>query len=102
MAEDEREFDYIKGSERGPEHWGELKLEWSTCKTGKLQSPIDLWNTRVKIISKSSEIIRMYKPTHAILKNRGHDIEVLSNLIFFFISTYINIVMKYLLLGHFY
>ncbi|CAO2839481.1 unnamed protein product [Amaranthus hypochondriacus] len=75
-VDDEREFDYLKGSERGPEHWGELKPEWSSCKTGKLQSPIDLWHTRVKIIPKSAEIIRIYKPTHALLKNRGHDIEL--------------------------
>lgn len=26
----------------GPEHWGDLRDDYKTCKTGKLQSPIDL------------------------------------------------------------
>lgn len=79
MADDEREFDYIRGSERGPEHWGELNPEWATCSTGKLQSPIDLLHKRVQVIPKFAEITRFYQPTRAILRNRGHDIEVISS-----------------------
>ncbi|KAL2933898.1 Alpha carbonic anhydrase 7 [Bienertia sinuspersici] len=75
-VEDERDFDYIKGSERGPEHWGELHEEWAKCKTGKMQSPIDLLHSRVRIIPKSAQITRFYKPSKAVLKNRGHDIEI--------------------------
>lgn len=75
-AEDEREFDYVKDSEKGPEHWGELKKEWAACKHGKLQSPIDLSNKRVKVIPKLGDIKTNYRPSNATIKNRGHDIAV--------------------------
>ncbi|KAK6942744.1 Alpha carbonic anhydrase domain [Dillenia turbinata] len=73
-VEDEREFDYIKGSEKGPERWGELKKEWKVCENGKMQSPIDMSNRRVKIIAKMGDIKRKHKPCNATIKNRGHDI----------------------------
>ncbi|KAI4378711.1 hypothetical protein MLD38_016151 [Melastoma candidum] len=74
-ADDQREFDYIKGSKKGPEHWGEIKEEWGACKNGEMQSPIDLLSERVKIVPKSVVDIRTwYRPTNATLKNRGHDI----------------------------
>ncbi|XP_021753650.1 alpha carbonic anhydrase 7-like [Chenopodium quinoa] len=75
-VDDERDFDYVKGSKRGPEHWGELRPAWAKCNTGEMQSPIDLWHRRVKVTPKSEEITRFNKPGKAILKNRGHDIEV--------------------------
>ncbi|KAF8042649.1 hypothetical protein BT93_A1093 [Corymbia citriodora subsp. variegata] len=75
-VEDEREFDYIAGSEKGPTHWGELKKEWEACKNGEMQSPIDLSSRRVKVIPKLGEIRRSYKPSNATLKNRGHDISL--------------------------
>ncbi|WJX11642.1 Alpha carbonic anhydrase 7 [Trifolium repens] len=74
--EDESEFDYIKGSEKGPSHWGEIKKEWAACKNGRLQSPIDLSSHRVKIVPKLGELKKYYKPQNATIKNRGHDIEV--------------------------
>ncbi|KAL2514318.1 Alpha carbonic anhydrase 7 [Forsythia ovata] len=73
-VEDDREFDYIKGSPKGPEKWGELKPEWAACKNGKMQSPIDLSNARVKFISQPE--IRNYKPSNATLKNTGFEISV--------------------------
>ncbi|KAF8038167.1 hypothetical protein BT93_B0895 [Corymbia citriodora subsp. variegata] len=75
-VEDEREFDYIAGSEKGPMHWGELKEEWEACKKGKMQSPIDLSNQRVKVMPKLRDIQRSYKPSNTTLKNRGHDISL--------------------------
>ncbi|KNA10625.1 hypothetical protein SOVF_142640 [Spinacia oleracea] len=75
-VEDEREFNYMKGSERGPEHWGELRPEWGNCSTGEMQSPIDLWHSRVKVVPKFEEITRFYRPSNALLRNRGHDIEL--------------------------
>lgn len=74
-VEDESEFDYIEGSAKGPKHWGELKKEWSTCKDGKMQSPIDLWSQKVKVIPNSGNPLkRSYKPQNATIMNRGHDI----------------------------
>ncbi|KAJ0027345.1 hypothetical protein Pint_35734 [Pistacia integerrima] len=75
-VEDEREFDYAGGGEKGPGHWGDLKEEWSTCKKGTMQSPIDMSSERVKVILKSGDLKRSYKPCKATLKNRGHDISL--------------------------
>ncbi|KAL5546071.1 hypothetical protein UlMin_005758 [Ulmus minor] len=75
-VEDEREFDYMKGSEKGPNHWGDLHKNWSACKNGDMQSPIDLSNQRVKIIPKLGQLRRNYKPSNATIKNRGHDISL--------------------------
>lgn len=75
-VEDEREFDYTEGSEKGPAHWGDIKTEWADCKTGSLQSPIDMSDRRVKMVQKTENIKRNYRPFNATLKNRGHDIMV--------------------------
>ncbi|WCJ34452.1 alpha carbonic anhydrase 7 [Euphorbia peplus] len=75
-VEDEREFDYIRGSEKGPEKWGALKKDWSSCNNGTLQSPVDMSNQRVKIIRSSTILKRDYKPSMSIVKNRGHDISL--------------------------
>ncbi|KAL0534009.1 hypothetical protein IC582_028286 [Cucumis melo] len=73
-VEDETEFDYNEEGEKGPTHWGDLKPEWHSCKTGEMQSPIDLLHERVRIVSLFTDIDFDYKPTNATLKNRGHDI----------------------------
>lgn len=73
-VEDEREFDYTKGSEMGPEHWGDLHPEWMACKNGTMQSPIDMSNQRVELVPSSKRIRRNYKPQNATVNNRGHDI----------------------------
>ncbi|KAL2481347.1 Alpha carbonic anhydrase 7 [Abeliophyllum distichum] len=73
-VEDEREFDYAKGSEKGPKKWGDLKKEWAACKDGKFQSPIDMSNERVRIISNPEK--KNYKPFNATVRNRGHDISL--------------------------
>ncbi|KAK2971107.1 hypothetical protein RJ640_024052 [Escallonia rubra] len=77
-AEDEREFDYAQGSEKGPGRWGELKKEWTACKNGEMQSPIDMSNQRVEIIRNSRKLEKDYKPCNATVKNRGHDIMLYS------------------------
>lgn len=76
VAEDEREFDYLEGSNKGPSRWGELRKEWGACKKGNLQSPIDMSSARVKVIPKMREVKRSYNPANATLINRGHDISV--------------------------
>lgn len=79
-AEDEREFNYEEDSEKGPAHQGDLKKKWSACKTGTMQSPIDLSNERVKKIFKSGDLERKYKPCNATPRNPGHDISARNNL----------------------
>lgn len=74
IAENEREFDYGEKSGKGPRKWGEMKKEWAACTNGTLQSPVDMSNERVKIISRPDT--RIYKAANATVKNRGHDIQV--------------------------
>ncbi|CAL5207289.1 unnamed protein product [Lathyrus oleraceus] len=75
-VEDESEFDYMKESKKGPSHWGELKKEWATCKNGIMQSPIDMSSNIVKVVPKLGSLKKNYKPQNAIIRNRGHDIQL--------------------------
>ncbi|CAM8910430.1 unnamed protein product [Rhodiola kirilowii] len=75
-AEDDREFDHIKLSKKGPENWGNLKNEWSLCKDGKSQSPIDLSSKGLLMTSELGRLRTRYRACNATLKNRGHDIAV--------------------------
>ena len=75
-VEDEREFNYKKNDDKGPDRWGEIKPEWEMCGKGELQSPIDMMNERVKIVSHLGRLIRDYEASNATIKNRGHDIMV--------------------------
>ncbi|CAN6580974.1 unnamed protein product [Malus baccata var. baccata] len=69
----EIEFDYRGGSEKGPQHWGELKKEWTACKDGKSQSPIDLMEDgATKVIPTFRDLTMHHKPSGATLKNEGH------------------------------
>lgn len=80
VAEYESEFDYNENSPRGPARWGEIHPEWSACSNGSMQSPIDMSNERVNIVSHLGRLKRSYKPSNATLKNRGHDMMVMKNL----------------------
>ncbi|PIA43629.1 hypothetical protein AQUCO_01900198v1 [Aquilegia coerulea] len=73
-VENESEFDYLVGSEKGPHKWGEIHKEWDACKNGEMQSPIDLLNKRVDVLKKYGKLKRNYTASNATLKNRGHDI----------------------------
>lgn len=84
-AEDERDFDYVEGSKKGPAYWGEIKKEWAACKHGGMQSPIDLPGKSFQILPSLVELKRTYKPSNATLKNRGHDIKVIKETLKFII-----------------
>ncbi|KAF5204696.1 Alpha carbonic anhydrase [Thalictrum thalictroides] len=74
-VEDEKEFSYVLGSENGPEKWGEIHPEWAACKSGEMQSPIDLLNERrVAVGTHLGKLKRSYKPTNTTILNRGHDV----------------------------
>lgn len=75
-VDDEREFSYDVNSPNGPDHWGEIRPEWSVCNNGDMQSPIDLTHKRVQTTSKLGRLDRDYKPSNATLINRGHDMMV--------------------------
>ncbi|KAM3689304.1 hypothetical protein ACB098_09G036800 [Castanea mollissima] len=76
QAGEEPEFDYIEGSPKGPQQWGELKPEWAECKDGRSQSPIDILNKSVKIASNTGDLRLNYKASNATVKNTGFSIEV--------------------------
>ena len=44
-----------------------------------MQSPIDLLDMNVQILPQLGELNASYKPSNAVLKNRGHDIKVRSD-----------------------
>ncbi|XP_071719376.1 carbonic anhydrase Nec1-like [Rutidosis leptorrhynchoides] len=73
-VENEKEFDYARGSKMGPERWGEIKEEWRLCSNGTMQSPIDMSSQRVKMVVNSNKLYRNYKPCNSTVNNRGHDI----------------------------
>ena len=60
----------------GPEHWGELSSEYSVCKTGREQSPIDISHASVANLA---PIEFNYSATSLRVINNGHTIQVTSN-----------------------
>lgn len=84
-VENEKEFDYTRGSQMGPEKWGEIKKEWSLCSNGTMQSPIDMSSQRVEMMVTRNKMYRKYIPCEANITNRGHDIMVItiSSLIYY-------------------
>jgi len=60
------------GGEAGPEKWGELSHEFALCKTGHMQSPIDLGGADVL---GNLSIKAAYKPGPLTLLNNGHTVQ---------------------------
>jgi len=60
------------GGEGGPEKWGELSQEFALCKTGHMQSPIDLGAADVM---GNFSIKAAYKPGPLTLLNNGHTVQ---------------------------
>jgi carbonic anhydrase len=59
--------------EEGPKHWGDLKPDYSVCKTGQRQSPIDIRDAK----KASLPSIRFdYKPSAVKIINNGHTIQI--------------------------
>lgn len=90
-TDDERDFSYDIDSEIGPARWGEIHDEWKDCNIGKMQSPVDMTNERVQIVSHLGRIKRNYRPGNATLINRGHDMMV-CNVCYF--SPYVNLFIS--------
>uniref|UniRef100_A0A6N2KH40 Carbonic anhydrase n=1 Tax=Salix viminalis TaxID=40686 RepID=A0A6N2KH40_SALVM len=74
-VEDEKEFDYNPNGEKGPAQWGRIHPDqWGACSNGSMQSPIDLLDETLDVVSHLGRLNRSYKPGNATLRNRGHDI----------------------------
>ena len=67
----EHTWDY--GGALGPSHWGDLKPEFTTCKTGHSQSPIDIRNAKRASLA---PIYFDYKPSSLRIIDNGHTIMV--------------------------
>ncbi len=61
------------GDETGPAHWGDMKHEFSTCKSGKHQSPINIHSAHAANLP---AISFSYKATPLDVVNNGHTIQV--------------------------
>jgi carbonic anhydrase len=61
------------GGPSGPQHWGDLEPEYSTCKTGKHQSPIDIRNPERTDLPKLSFD---YHPVPLKIVDNGHTIQI--------------------------
>ncbi len=61
------------GGESGPDRWGDLQPQWSTCKTGRSQSPIDI---TVQASGEAGAAVSMHYGTVPIsLQFNGHTIQ---------------------------
>uniref|UniRef100_M1C947 Nectarin-2 n=1 Tax=Solanum tuberosum TaxID=4113 RepID=M1C947_SOLTU len=68
--DEKRYYSYDKNAKNGPANWGKIS---SNC-NGNLQSPIDLDNKMVEVVSNLGILQKYYRPSNATLVNRGHDI----------------------------
>ncbi|HYE25169.1 MAG TPA: carbonic anhydrase family protein [Clostridia bacterium] len=59
--------------EAGPEHWGDLTPEYSTCKTGLSQSPINITNA---VSASLPPIDFHYSPSPLKITDNGHTVQV--------------------------
>ncbi len=59
--------------EQGPEHWGDLSPEYSFCKEGKNQSPVDLV---ADLHPELPELIFQYHGTPVHETHNGHSIQL--------------------------
>jgi carbonic anhydrase len=59
--------------ENGPSHWGDLSPDFSTCKSGRMQSPIDITSS---LASDVSPITFAYSPSKLKIIDNGHTLQV--------------------------
>jgi len=72
------EFDYTDGP-LGPENWGDLDPAWATCKTGMMQSPLEITAMNMVTDDKLDAKLKGNFPDGAVpanISNNGHTIEL--------------------------
>lgn len=73
-AEPTVQFSY-KGA-NGPDKWGRLCPQFSTCLTGKLQSPVNIWTKHTVLNKNLKPLARFYHPANATLIDNGFNVGV--------------------------
>ena len=73
MAQEHPAHEWGYSGSDGPEHWGELTPEFAACKTGHLQSPVNIVGAQSADLP---EIQFEYKPSALHIINNGHTIEI--------------------------
>jgi carbonic anhydrase len=68
-----QEFGYF--GDIGPAFWAELSLDWATCGTGEMQSPIT-FGPQTLLAKQSRRLPASYGQTTGEIFNNGHTIEV--------------------------
>lgn len=59
-----------------PEHWAELDELFTTCSTGKAQSPVNIVQDSVKASGALAPVQAEYSPSQVSIINNGHTIQV--------------------------
>jgi carbonic anhydrase len=73
--DDKHELHWSYEGEAGPQAWGKLKPEFSTCASGKRQSPVHIEDSGT--LQGPAEPLQFnYKPSSATVVNNGHTIQV--------------------------
>ncbi|XP_054786589.1 alpha carbonic anhydrase 7-like [Prosopis cineraria] len=75
-SSEDHEFSYDPDSEKGPDHWGDIRPEWYKCKNGTMQSPINLNIHESQLTSSLGPLQLYYHPSDATIFSTGHDIMV--------------------------
>jgi carbonic anhydrase len=64
------------GGDEGPSHWGDLSPEWSACKTGTRQTPIDIVTGKTDSDRGLSPLVVDYPALPLAVLNNGHTVQV--------------------------
>jgi carbonic anhydrase len=72
-SDETHEARWSYSGDTGPEHWSQLSPDYAAASSGHAQSPIDISNVAV---TETHDLEFHYKPTHVVMVNNGHTIEV--------------------------
>ncbi|CAM6085553.1 unnamed protein product [Calypogeia fissa] len=70
------EFNYVQGSQGGPEHWGLVSPQWKLCRDGREQSPIAIDMAKTTINEDLGNLYYTYRTSTGNLINVGHTVQV--------------------------